>query len=176
MADQYRKMPAIELNIIDAKSVNCSTSTTVSEAKFRALWLDPNLGRKEVMAATGMCKSTVWLWAKRLNLPRKRMGRTEVANQDQLRALWLAGIGIAEIAGFFSASESTIFKATRRMALPSRRPGTRPEMTLAQFRDTLLAKAMARDAAAEQRQMILAEMADCIGSVRPVGAEKGRAA
>ena len=79
------------------------------------------------------------------------------------------------IARHFGVTNRTVINTRARLGLMPRIPGTRPAMTLDQYRDTLLGRAMGRDARGEQARMIVAEMADTVDN-RMVGAAKGRAA
>ena len=147
-----------------------------SLSEFRALWTDRKLSSGEIGQRIGFCQTRACKLAKSMNLPAKRRGGPSKVDDDVLRVLWDAELSSSEIGLHFHCDKVAVLRAADRLGLAKRNRGFRPAMTLAQYRDTLLAKAMACDAAAEQRQMILAEMADCIGTVRPVGAEKGRAA
>ena len=73
--------------------------------------------------------------------------------------LYAAGVNIAEIAGHLGVSVRIVRINARAAGLSPRPLGSRG-ITLAQYRETLLAKAMAETARIEQRQIKLAEMWD----------------
>ena len=109
--------------------------------------------------------------------------------RDIFTALWRAGVKTSDIGAHFDRSATWAKEASYAFGLPQR---GRTQMTLAKYRtdlvarvtnrampvsqDELLARAMARDASAEQRQFIMAEMVDCDSTGRPIGMLKGAAA
>jgi transposase len=87
--------------------------------------------------------------------------------------MWRAGIATDEIATHFKVSGRTVINTYKRLGLPARGMGQRPNMTLAQFFEAQLGEMMARQAQIEQLHLTAAEMVDKIG-YKWVGAEHVR--
>lgn len=129
-------------------------------AAFRRAWADPRLSAEDVGRRFGLGLHAAHWRAKALELPRKSPGNFSTISRDEFTAMWLAGVSGAEMATHFGVNDSNIARAAKRFDLPGRRRGARRKMTLAQYHETLLAKAMAETARLEQAQIKLAEMWD----------------
>ena len=144
-----------------------------SASEFRRIYARPDWTAKDVARYFGIAHDTAVRKANEMGLPRKPTGYPSRIDKALFAHLWAAGVkqdGIAEACGI---SRSAVSFAATRFSLPPRSACT---MSLSQYREGLLSRAMARDAAAEQRQMILAEMADMTSDGRWVGMLKGAAA
>lgn len=151
----------------------------ISSAEFAALWADHSITRAEIGRRVNLCEKAVTKRAVALGLPLRGQGSKKPslkpADEPLFRDLWRAGVSAAEIAERFGFKYRTVANTCARLKLPKRPPGQRPKMTMAQYRETLLGRAMARAAAIEQGAIINADMADQIG-YNVVGAKKARAA
>lgn len=163
--EQYPKMPRAESNKYPRFSI----------AAFQRIWGQPELRAYDVARHFGLSHDGAVRKAKALGLKPKPTGKRPIIDRETFSPMWIAGVMSGEIGRHYGVSASAASHAARRFGLPPRAHGSYGEMTLAQYRDTILASAMARDAAMEQRQILLAEMADKIGA-KWVGAEKARAA
>ena len=135
------------------------------------MYARPDWTAKDVARYFGIAHDTAVRKANAMGLPPKLPGHRPQIDPALLAHLWAAGVSQAGIAEAFGVSRSAVSYAAKRYGLAMRSVGV---ISLASYRDGALARAMARDAAAEQRQMILAEMADQIGT-RLVGALMGAA-
>lgn len=82
-------------------------------------------------------------------------------DKSQAVALYAAGVVVSEIAEFCRLNPATIRRAAREAGLPARTRRDRAEsMSIAEYAEARLAKAMAETARAERRQIKLAEMWD----------------
>ena len=140
-----------------------------SREAFRAAWADTETTTKQIAAAFNMSPATANRVAQAMGLPARKKGARLKMRPDLFRAMWLAGVSVAEIVAHFRVDDATVTNTVQRLGV-----GSRPCLTLDDFKAGLLARAMARSAAIEQRQIKLAEMAD---NIRPnAGREGGRRA
>lgn len=144
----------------DQLSTMVALNRRFSEAEFRRLWARQDMTAYRVAEALGCGATTAIKRAKRLGLPDKPKGYRAQVDTNELRTLWLLGISRAEIAAHLGITGSWVCRLAAALGLPPRGRGARPRMTLAAYRETLLAKAMAETARIEQRQIKLAEMWD----------------
>ena len=149
----------------------------ISLAKLERLWMDKSVPCRVIALRVGLSEKGLTRRAKAMGLPLRGFCTKQLAIGDGagFAALWCAGISLDEIARYFGVTCRTVSNTRARLGLMRRIPGTRPAMTMDEYRETLLGRAMERDARGEQAQMILAEMADRVDN-RMVGAEKVRAA
>ena len=139
--------------------------------------MDKSVTCRVIALQVGLSEKGLTRRAKAMGLPLRGFCTKKLSIGDGagFTALWRAGISLDEIARYFGVTCRTVSNTRVRLGLTQRIPGTRPAMTLAEYRDTLLARAMSRDARLEQARMILAEMADRVEN-RMVGAAKVMAA
>ena len=149
----------------------------ISPALLERLWMDKSVPCRVIAKQVGLSEKGLTRRAKAMGLPLRGFCTKKLAIGDGagFAALWRAGISLDEIARYFGVTNRTVSNTRARLGLMPRVSGTRPAMTLDEYRDTLLARAMGHDARGEQAQMILAEMADRVDN-RMVGAAKVRAA
>ena len=145
-------------------------------AAFRRAWMRSDLAGNAVAKKFGLSHDGALRKARALGLPAKPVGRRSHLDPVTFAVLWAAGVHLEDMGRHFGLSASAMSRAATRLGLPRRGQGFQPLAHAADIPAILLAHAMARDAAAEQRQMILAEMADRVSAYRFVCAEKGRAA
>ncbi|MCC5965526.1 MAG: hypothetical protein JJU24_05255 [Natronohydrobacter sp.] len=131
--------------------------TRIPAARIRRLWLDERLSTVEAAAQAGLSRSSLWLRAKALGLPPRKLGRKyEIADIALFTAMWKAGVHGPAMAVHFGVTYSAIRATARRHGLPPRLLGTRPKVTLVDFLQTQLAARMApaaRDENARLREM-----------------------
>jgi len=138
-----------------------------SRTEVTQLWLDRSIPVAEICAKTGLTPFLLSARIKDYGLPIRQRGPLPTIRDAMLfSAMWKAGVLAKSMAHHFEVSERTIGNTRRNLGLPDRSHSKRTQITVAQF--------MARDAAIEQRQMILAEMADVNATGRRVGAEMAR--
>ena len=148
---------------------------SVSPTKLREAWARTDLSLSDAAALVGLKGQCFRKRAAKMGLPKRKCGARPVNLPDNLTSMWQSGVASEALAEKFGVAPSTIILEIKRRGLKNHTKAHRA-ITIAEWAERELAARMRATAAAEQRQMILAEMADCIGTVRPVGAEKGRAA
>ena len=130
-------------------------------AAFSRAWADASMTAAEVGAMfgiTGWCAN--WR-AKSMGLQKKIKGRRPTCSDVEFVALWSSKLSTEGMAELLKRHVSSIHRRAERMGLPPRKSGFDPDrMTLAAYRETILAKAMAETARIEQAQIKLAEMWD----------------
>ena len=134
---------------------------TFSRADFTAAWNNPALSRAEIAALFDMSELHTWRVAQRFGLPRRAKGpRQKSIPVGFVREAWLAGVRCGEICRVAGIVPDTLYARLESLGLERRGPGTRPKMTLAEFRMSQVRKAMAATARAEQEALWNAEMVD----------------
>lgn len=145
-----------------------------SRAEVTRLWMDRTIPVAEICKRTNL---TLFALAHRVNaygLPKRQGGPTQtITDTDTFTAMWTAGVLSKSMALNFGVSERTIRNTRAALGLHDRAKSARPRLTLQQYMTMQAIKGMARDAAAEQAQMLVAEMADQIGA-KFVGWDKAR--
>lgn len=123
---------------------------------IRRVWLDSELTLVQAAAAVGMSKDALQGRAAALGLGHRRMGRREAIRPHQeaeFRRMWAAGVGARIIGTAFGCSYCAVINTATRLGLPMRGAGYRPKMTLGQFRETELGRAMRVHAALENQAL-----------------------
>ena len=77
-----------------------------------------------------------------------------------VRAAWMAGVAVGEICKAAGIVPDTLYARLESLGLERRGPGTRPKMTLVDFRAEQLRQALAARAREEQSALWNAEMVD----------------
>ncbi len=98
----------------------------VPNAAIRRVWLDPRLTTAEAAAEVGLTRSNIWLRAKALGLPARKLGtRYSILPPDEAEFadLWLGNVAASAMAAHFNVHFTTISKTARRLGLPLRQPG-----------------------------------------------------
>jgi len=145
---------------------------TLSAAEFRRVYAKTDLTCRDVAKHFGIAHDTAVRKAKAMGLPPKPSGYPSRIDRALLSHLWAAGVQMEGIGQACGVTRTAVHYAAKRFGLPSR---TTTVISLREYLDVLLVRAMARDAAIEQRQMILAEMADVNATGHRVGAAMARA-
>lgn len=116
----------------------------ISNAVLRALWLDPAETRQSIAAKAGCSYCAVYNRARAMGLPSRLTVRRRGAflTSPLFEAMWRAGVSGYDMARHFGVAQSSISRAAAAADLPARRAGQAARMTLAQFRQTLLAAQM----------------------------------
>ncbi len=123
------------------------TGKCIPAAVIRRLWLDARLSTAEAAAQAGLSRSNLWLRAKALGLPPRKPGRKyEIHDLALFARMWAAGVHGPDMAAHFGVTYSAIRATARREGLAPRRLGTRPKVTIEDFRQMLLGEQM-REAA-----------------------------
>jgi hypothetical protein len=153
------------------------TARKINEEVFKLLWADLNIKTERIAQAMGVTRQAVQWRAKHMGLPSREKNRAMKHDPKLLAEMWDAGVSSAAIAAHFGMADHTsASQAARKMGLrprvrgPSgyRNGGWLPTITVEEFTQIRLAKAMAAAARSEQAAMINAEMVDRSGS-GPVG-------
>jgi hypothetical protein len=139
----------------------------VSRPAFAALWADRSLTLAEIGERIGgLHPVNVGELGRRLGLPPRIGGqKPRVKFGPEFDAMWRDGVSTRAMARFFGCSQPNISKEARRRGLAKRvqYPG-RPVLTLAEFREAALARALsralARSAAETQAALRDSEMVD----------------
>lgn len=93
------------------------TDIKLSMARFRRLWADKTITRKEVAAQFGVNKSTATALAQRDGLPQ----RWFKASDDEVRAAWLdPSISVPEACARLGMSRSGLWRRISKLGLPPR--------------------------------------------------------
>jgi len=139
----------------------------ISRATLRDLYEVKNLPGEDIAAALGVAVDTVWRKAKAFGLRRPAVNnyRTHIVWPAEFDQMWLDNVLMADI---FAAAKTELVdhrivaKEAKRRGLPSRqRGGARwAAITIEQWQQIRLARAMAKAARIEQAAMINAEMVD----------------
>ena len=132
----------------------------VSIATLRAMWADDDLTVDEIGARLGISGCSVRRLAYQAKFPPKRQGRPPANLPPIFDAMWRDGVDSSQIAAHFGVALSTVWEAAKARNLPARHRGQRAKMTVPQFFEAELARAMAQTAEAERAQLRLAEMVD----------------
>jgi hypothetical protein len=121
----------------------------IPNAEIRRVWLDLSLTTAAAAAQVGLSRSNLWRRAKELGLPARAKGRREVIPDDQLTALWNAGVLGREIAAQYDCHLLTVCQSARRLGLKKRPLGSRPAITMAEHRAGLIRAEMVAQARSE---------------------------
>lgn len=145
-----------------------------------AAWLDPNLTAQKAAEKVGYKRRrALWIRAKAMGLPPRRLGRPPIIAGPLFEAMWRSGVMSREIARVFGGcAQPSVSQAARNAGLRPRKKGPQSGgITLDQFAEMQVLARLSRAAATEQAAMINAEMADGCGSAgQLVGAKHARAA
>lgn len=136
---------------------NFTALQNVTREMLEPIWCDTRITTEEIALPLGVSVSGVCYRAKALGLPYPRpvRGRPKTGRDKdaEFRRMWLAGVKMDEIAKAFSTSKNYVGQKRIRMGLPPRRAkagaggyGGFGSITLQEYRETLIAKAMARGA------------------------------
>lgn len=121
-----------------------------SIAALREIWADNRLTNRQVGAAIGRTERGLQDIAVRLGLPPRKLGPKVKLDQRLFARMYLAGVSMAEIAVFTGMHRSSLPYVAVRLGLASRGKGWVATMTLAQFWEAELGRAMAETAVAER--------------------------
>lgn len=133
----------------------------ISEAEFQRLWADLDLSVEEIGRRLGISQQGVTHRARTRGLPhRPKRGAKPACEPAALVRLYAAGLSMPDIALALGCNRKTVHNYCVRLGLPRRGNGTRPTITLADYRAQLLRAAMAADAEKCRVQFQAAEMVD----------------
>lgn len=151
---------AVQLGIWEARKH--PKTPVYSVAAFRAAWMDPSLPKGRIAQMFGLTRLQVYLHAKGMGLPSKKVGRLPIFDfGPDFSAMWSDGVLQADMARHFGCSLALIGIEADRRGLPRRsRVGPRNQITLAQWRELQLGRAMAVQAAETAAALELFEMVD----------------
>lgn len=150
---------------------DCTASTSsrlsrIAPARFREAWLSGER-RADMSKRFGLSDHAITKRAKAMGLPlrgfKTKKPSIGAASEPLFRAMWVAGVGMPEMAAHFAVDRRTISNTRERLGLLPRQPGARPRMTLTQFFEVRLSEQMAMSARLEAAALINAEMVDQIG-------------
>lgn len=129
----------------------------LSVARFRALWLDPGLSRRQIGEMLGITASAVGWRAKAYGLPPRQGGEKPRYDLDDplFLAMWQANVRPQDMGLHYGVRASAILWNARRLNL-SRDCTRHNSISLAQFRELDLGRRMAAAVAAEQRAQRMA--------------------
>lgn len=131
----------------------------VSLAQFRNMLAAMRQG--DVARELGISQQSVHYRAKARGLLTGKMGPAPtIADDDEFASMWNAGLRTDEVARHFGVSERTVRNHVQRLNLPRRMGRITPKMTMTEYQQTQLAKAMAASAAETARAMKAAQEAD----------------
>lgn len=147
----------------------------IPAAKIREVWAKTDISLTDAAKAVGLSERTLWKRAMALKLKPKPFGPARAPVHPQFASLWRNGVGTRQIAALTGVAHSTVTITAKRMGLPPREKSHRP-ITVDEWAQIELAEKMRATAAAEQREMILAEMADFQAHRGQVGRVMGQAA
>lgn len=126
------------------------TGKCIPAAVIRRLWLDDRLSTAEAAEQAGLARVNLWRRAKALGLPPRKQGRKyQIHDLALFKAMWAAGVHGPAMAAHFGVTYSAIRATARRQGLPPRRLGSRPKITIEDFRQQLLGLRMLAKAAAD---------------------------
>lgn len=149
--------------------------TRIPAAKLREVWEARDMPQTEAAAVLGISDHTFRKRAKAMGLKPRAFGPSRAEICPEFPSMWRHGVCRKAIAAHCGVTPSTISLTASRMGLPGRAKTHKP-ITMAEWAQLDLADRMRASAAAEQRQMILAEMADHVSGPRKVGQIMGMAA
>lgn len=154
----------------------------VSAARMRRLYEVENLSLEAIAAQIGCDPQTVWRKAKNLGLRRPTTNNyaRRIKWPADFNQMWRAGVLIADImqaAVTEQVDVRCVSREARRRGLPPRNKGARwKAITMDEYRQINLAKAMAKTARIEQAAFISANLADRVTATRFVGHDHAKAA
>lgn len=117
-----------------------------STPAIRKAWLDTNQTLSQAAEALDMSVDALQDHARRLGLPARKTGRSDVIRPHQeaeFRTMWTLGLSLRSIGQYFGGSYTAARNAALRMELPMRERAFRPSMTLDEYRERRLAALMA---------------------------------
>lgn len=130
------------------------TGKRIPAPVIRRLWLDERLTTAEAAAQAGLSRSNLWLRARALGLPPRKLGRKyEIADIALFTAMWKAGVHGPAMAAHFGVTYSAIRATARRHGLPPRRLGSRPKITIEDFHQLMLGQQMRATAEVESARL-----------------------
>ena len=134
----------------------------ISEAEFRRMWADLSLSVTQIGERLGIGQTAVSSRAATRGLPaRPKRGGRKVLDPEALSRLWLARVGISDIAAALGCDPKTVRNTRKRLGLPARNPGRWKEtVSLDDYRAEQLRRAMERSAREERAALRNAEMID----------------
>ena len=164
-----RQQAAARLGVTDcAIHVRCKAEGIVwaprsglaryDDATFSRLWSCLDITTDEIAASAGVTRQAVTYRAQRLGLPSRAKNRRRKHDPALLTEMWHAGVRCADIARHFGMSHSSCAStASRKLGLPLRERGASgyrnggwaANITLEQFMEERMARALARAAQAE---------------------------
>jgi hypothetical protein len=168
-----RKQAAAVLGVSDdAISARCRSDGVVwsqpsglaryDDATFRRLWSCLSISSDEIGASVGVTGAAVRWRAKTLGLPTRVKNRRRKHDPELLREMWESGVRCADIARHFKMAHGACASvAARNLGLPPRvrgasgfrNGGWAENITLEQFMETRIARALAKVAAVEQQAL-----------------------
>lgn len=130
------------------------TGKCIPAAVIRRLWCDTRLSTAEAAAQAGLSRSNLWLRARALGLPPRKTGRKhEIHDLALFARMWVAGVHGPDMAAHFGVTYSAIRATARREGLAPRPLGSRPRVTVDDFRQLMLAERMLAEAAAARQRL-----------------------
>lgn len=137
----------------------------MAEATFAKLWRDPTVNIETIAARLGISRQAVRIRARVRGLPpRVGSGNTARARTEQsapeIAPMWLANVGLAEMARHFGCSHTAILRAANRLGLPKRELTRWDAITIEDYRAAQLRTALAASARETEAALRLAEMKD----------------
>lgn len=113
----------------------------IPRALLARLWADRSRTRADIALELGISARALTVQVKTagLDLRGHNTKRPCVTDNDLFRHMWLAGVASDAIARHFGIAYRTVANTSKRLALPQRQPGKRPDISL---RDFLMAHRM----------------------------------
>lgn len=131
----------------------------VALAQFRHML--ETMSQGDVARELGISQQAVHYRAKARGLLTGKMGPAPtIADDGEFISMWNAGLWTEEIARHFGVAERTVRNHVQRLNLPRRSGRITPKVTMREYQQTQLAKAMAASAAETARAMKAAQEAD----------------
>lgn len=134
----------------------------VSEAAFRRMWMDLTMSREEIGALIGITPQCVMKRAQRRGLPSRKVlahDTCRVFDVDEFRDMWVTGVRTKDILAHFGCSNPTTTAAAKRFGLPPRgRRWHHRGISIEEYREIQLGRAMAAEAKRREDRLRRAEM------------------
>lgn len=135
----------------------------VSEAEFRAMWLDKTLTTTDIGKILGISQAAASQRGRTRGLPDRRKGpEPKICDDARFSYLWNAGVCVAEIAKTLGVCGRTVRTKARKLGLERRRGGKHSTTSLSDIAAIHLAARMKESARIEQAALANAEMLDGI--------------
>lgn len=151
---------------MSSKGKTARRGRKISEARFRALWLDPMVRSEDIAALLDITPSAVRFRAKARGLGRKPLLRDKRITDPEFPALYLGGVSGRDLCALYGCTHPRLHRTADRLGLPRRNLRGRKELTLAQYREVALQARMKAAARAEQAALARADMVDVLWSCR----------